>query len=149
LQRLIGDFKFQNMRAAHYPLATLLHERLDQLPENTVVVPIPTVSNHIRERGYDHTLLIAKQVAKVRHIRLQQALTRIGTTKQRGASRKQRLLQAQTAFTVTVPIDANTPYLLIDDVVTTGATMAYAAKALRDAGAEQVWVAVIARQPLD
>ncbi|MET0980124.1 MAG: phosphoribosyltransferase family protein [Candidatus Saccharimonadales bacterium] len=39
--------------------------------------------------------------------------------------------------------------MLIDDVVTTGATIKYAAESLRQAGATQIWVAVIARQPLD
>jgi len=41
------------------------------------------------------------------------------------------------------------PYLLVDDVMTTGSTLKYAARALKQAGASQVWVAVIARQTLD
>lgn len=149
LQRLIGDFKFQNMHAAHKPLSLLLLETLDQLPPNTTVVPIPTVPSHIRERGYDHTLLLARQVASRRHIRLQQVLIRNNSTKQRGATRSQRIAQAKSAFKVTGKIDASVPYLLLDDVVTTGATIKYAAEALHQAGATEIWVAVIARQPLD
>jgi ComF family protein len=149
LQRLIGDFKFQNMRAAYRPLATLLMEAIDQLPENTIVVPIPTVPSHVRERGYDHTLLLAKQVAEYRGLRLQRALSRLTSTKQRDATRAQRLAQAKAAFAVRGTIDSSAPYLLIDDIVTTGATVEYAAHALQTAGVRDIWVAVIARQPLD
>jgi ComF family protein len=149
LQRLIGDFKFQNMYAAHHPLADLLNEKIDQLPDNTVVVPIPTVASHVRERGYDHTLLIAKQVARSRKLRVRRLLRRATTTKQREAGRTQRIAQAKAAFIVSGAIDSSVPYLLIDDIVTTGATVYYAAESLRRAGATQIWVAVIARQPLD
>lgn len=149
LQRLIGDFKFQNMYAAHLPLSSLLIECIDQLPENTIVVPIPTVAGHIRERGYDHTFLLSRQVAKRHKVQLRQLLSRATSTKQRDASRAQRIAQAKVAFKVTGFVDPSVPYLLIDDVVTTGATIKYAAETLHRAGATQIWVAVIARQPLD
>ncbi|MNH40046.1 DNA utilization protein GntX [compost metagenome] len=67
-------------------------------------------------------------------------------TKQRDANRAVRAAQAKRAFKARSSTDSHC-YLLIDDVVTTGATIKYAAKALRDAGAKDVWVAAIARQP--
>jgi ComF family protein len=149
LQRLVGDFKFQNMYAGYIPLAGLLHERIDILPSNTVVVPVPTVPSHIRERGYDHTLLLARRLAKSRGLRTQALLRRATSTKQRDASRQQRIEQAKVAFALNGAIDADTPYLIIDDIVTTGATVYYAADILRAAGAKRVWVAAIARQTLD
>ncbi|RYF28401.1 MAG: hypothetical protein EOO17_04860 [Chloroflexi bacterium] len=68
---------------------------------------------------------------------------------QRHATKSQRRKQASRAFTCKSELSTDTTYLLLDDVVTTGATMEYAAKCLRDAGAGDVWVAAIARQPLD
>jgi len=148
LQRLVGDFKFQRMRSAHKILGELLAGALPDLPPDTVIVPVPTTSGHIRERGYDHTLLIARHVAKSKGLQCNQLLQRVTNTKQRQASVKQRETQARQAFTTKGPIDGNVPYLLIDDVVTTGATVKYASRALIRAGAKNVWVAVVARQLL-
>jgi ComF family protein len=149
LQQLIGGHKFRYVRGAYRPLAQLLLEALDQLPPGTVVVPIPTIAAHIRERGFDHTLLLARYVAKKRGLKVEKVLRRVTNTKQRDAGRAKRIAQAKTAFRLQGKVQKSTPYLLIDDVVTTGATLQYAAEVLKTAGVEEVWVAVIARQPLD
>jgi ComF family protein len=148
LEHLVNKYKFQNAYAAHKILAELIVECLDVLPPETYVVPVPTVAAHVRERGYDHTLLIARSIARARGLRLSKALRRRTTTKQRGAARSQRRLQAKEAFVVAQSLKP-VPYLLIDDVTTTGATLYYAADQLKKAGASDVWVAVVARQPLD
>lgn len=57
--------------------------------------------------------------------------------------------QAKGAFTCKASLDTDVPYLLIDDIVTTNSTLRYAAQALKGGGASQVWVAVVAHQPLD
>lgn len=149
LQRLVDGYKFTNAFAAYKPLADLLHERLPELPGDTVIVPVPTVASHIRQRGYDHMLLIARRFARLRHLSLETDLRRLTSTKQRDASRSQRIEQAKAAFACSKQLSANATYLLLDDVMTTGATMRYAAQALRDAGASTVWCATISRQPLD
>ena len=149
LQRLIDDFKFHNVSSAYIPLAEILIDRLDELPSNTIVVPVPTVAAHFRQRGYDHTLLLAAAVARARNLKMEQTITRATSTKQRDASRQVRVVQAKVAFRVDRSIDPTVPYLIVDDIVTTGATIQYAAAALQAADAEHIWVATIARQPLD
>lgn len=149
LRCLIDAYKFQNVRAVHTVLAKLLSMKLGTLPSQITIVPVPTVSSHIRKRGYDHTLLIAKKLARLQNVSIQPRLLRRTTnTQQRGASKKERKRQAKVAF-IAKSIKDGGVYLLIDDVVTTGATLQYSAKALLDAGADDVWVAVVARQPLD
>jgi len=148
LQRLIGLYKFERAKSAYKTLGDLLLAILPDLPANTVVVPVPTTPSRIRERGYDHMLLIAKYVAKARGLKCQQLIYRQTNTKQRQATAKQRASQAKQAFAVNGPINDAIPYLLFDDVVTTGATIKYASQALRDAGAKYVWVAVVARQTM-
>lgn len=146
LLRLIDAYKFERARACYRPLADLLVEQLPELPPETVIVPIPTVASHIRERGYDHTHLIAKRVAEKTGLALQTVLVRQASAKQRGASRKDRIAQAKHAFRVRSPLLRDRPYLIVDDVVTTGATLQYAAESLRKSGAGDVWVTVVARQ---
>lgn len=149
LEELLDAYKFEHVRAAHRIFAELLDEALPILPPETVVVPLPTIAPHIRQRGYDHTRLIARTFAKRRKLRVETDLRRVGKSKQLGASRRERTQQAKSAYRVTKKLDDAVPYLLLDDVFTTGASLHYAAEALRGAGAREVWVAVIARQPLD
>jgi len=149
LQRLISSFKFQNAKEGAAVLATLLDERLPHLPENTVVVPIPTIAPHVRQRGYDHTRLIAKQFAKRRHLDWEPLIQRKDKSIQKNAGRLLRKRQATKAFYIKGAVDPRTHYLVVDDVITTGATLEYASQLLKDAGATSIWVGAIARQPLD
>jgi ComF family protein len=149
LRQLIKQYKFDYARAAAPVLADLLLARVSELPTNTVIIPLPTAGAHIRQRGYDHIDLVAKRFAKKRRLKLSAVIERTGSDKQRGANRSQRIAQAKIAFRVRVALDPTVPYLLIDDVVTTGASLKYATLALQAAGAREIWVAVIARQPLD
>lgn len=145
LQKLINAYKFNNLRAAYQVLGDLVLAVLPDLPDGTVLVPVPTVASHVRQRGYDHIMLIARYVAKKRKVPIKMVVKRLTKTKQRQADAKQRQLQASRAFMVHQKLDSKKIYLLIDDVMTTGATLKYAALALKKAGAKQVWVMVIAR----
>lgn len=149
LQRLIGLYKFERVRSVYKVLGDLITNQLPDLPADTIIVPVPTVSSHIRERGYDHMRLIAKYIAKRKGLSVAYGLQRMTHTKQRQATARQRESQASRAFGVKGKLDGDKNYLLVDDVVTTGATIRYASKALRAAGAKHIWVAVIARQTLD
>lgn len=149
LQRLIGNFKFTNAKSAYIPLAKLLDNYLPNLPSDTVIVPVPTANSHIRQRGYDHMRLVAKQLRKLRGLPISTSLQRATDTQQRSASARQRIENVKSAFYCNDMLNPKKNYLLIDDVITTGATVKYAAIALRNAGAETVWVASISRQPLD
>jgi ComF family protein len=147
LQRLIGVYKFERAMSAYGDLGDLLMGILPDLPKNTVIVPIPTVASHIRERGYDHMLLIAQYVALRRGLVCNSLLSRKNTTKQRQSDAATREVQAREAFVLRSDvIDPDIPYLIIDDVVTTGATIKHAARILKKAGAKHIWVAFIARQ---
>jgi ComF family protein len=147
LEQLIDAHKFERAKDAYRVFAELLHDSLPVIPGNIRVVPVPTVPMHVRRRGYDHTALLAKEFAVKRQLTTVTPLSRLTRTTQRGASRSERRNQAERAFTCE-PLNGGV-YLLLDDVYTTGATVEYAARALRDAGADDVWVAVIARQPLE
>lgn len=149
LSQLIDSFKFHRNYAAHKDLAALLSDCVGVLPPNAVIVPIPTLTSHRRRRGYDHTLLLAKALSHRQEIPVTRLLRRASATTQRGNNKGVRELQAARAFIRKGLIDENKVYVIIDDITTTGATLHHAAKLLCQAGAKDVWVAVIARQPLD
>lgn len=148
LKEVIDVYKFERARQAHVQLASLLDDILPILPLDIEVVPIPTITKHVRARGYDHMHLISRELANKRSLTHSTPLRRATTTVQQGASRKQRLEQARAAFTAH-KVSRGKRYLIVDDICTTGSTLEYAARALREAGASEVWVAVIAAQPLE
>ena len=149
LETLLDDFKFNRAYRIHETLGELFDKSLPILSKTTVIVPIPTIAKHIRIRGYDHTDIIARNLAKRRGLKKVRLLDRLTNTVRLGATARIRQQQAKAAYRCIRPLDQATPYLLIDDIATTGATLIAAARCLREAGAEIIIAAVIARQPLD
>lgn len=150
LERVIGEMKLGGAREGVEVAAQLLAEILPTLPKSAVIVPIPTIRPHVRERGFDHTKLLARRLAKLKQVRCTTSLLMRRTSSvQRGATAVQRRAQAKDAFRLNDTADGQTTYLLIDDVMTTGATLHHAAQLLRDGGAGEVWVVATARQVLE
>jgi ComF family protein len=151
LEALVNEFKFSCKRAAYRPIAGLLASLLPyRLTHEAVFVPLPTIARHVRERGYDHTALVAKQLVRTTGAVYEPVLARIGRSVQRGATKQDRLTQAEYAFQAKRrPLDPRRLYILVDDIVTTGASVRFASSALRQAGARRIWVLALARQPLD
>lgn len=149
LDKLVSASKFGSNRAGCDAQAELLDRILPRLPDNTVVVPVPTIARHIRERGYGHAERIARTLARRRGVSSIECIGRKTQYIQHGSSRSDRKRQAANSYFVNLNIDPAATYLLVDDVYTTGFTMHYVAQALRDAGASDVWIAVTSRQPID
>lgn len=149
LKTLINRYKFEHTKAAVYPLAELFDEMLPILPSTIELVPIPTVRSHIRERGYDHVDLLVRQLSIVRELPVARVLRRRSNKTQHIVGKRERESQAEGAFVVRPGfLLKGKTLLLVDDIVTTGATLQAAALVLRNAGAT-VWVATLAYQPLD
>lgn len=147
-KELINKYKFERAQAAYSTLTDLLDKILPALPPDICIVPVPTITSHIRERGYDHMALIGKELATRRGLTYAPLLKRATKTVQHGSNRATRLQQAKQAFRVSGRCDGKR-ILLVDDVCTTGATLEHAALALRNAGSTEVWVAIITVQLLE
>ena len=148
LRHLLDDYKFERRKSANKVCADLLDSTVSELPSETIVTFIPTSNKHIRQRGYDHAELVAKRFAKHRGLDCRASLVRDGHSVQHGATRMQRIKQAAVAYSPRA-VRPDVTYLLIDDIFTTGATMDAASRLLIDSGAKEVWLGIIARQPLD
>lgn len=144
-KELVHGLKFERKQAAADVIAEWLDEQLPILPKTTVVTAVPTVNSRIRYRGYDQARLIAKAFAFKRNLLYIDLLTRVSSSRQVGAGRKDRFALMDGAFE---PKNekwiASQPVLLIDDVLTTGASVESAAKELRDSGAKSIDAVVFA-----
>ncbi len=151
LRKLVAEYKYQSVRAAGEVLAELLdaaipkaEELMEKLGEvEIVVVPLPTIAKHVRARGLDHTLSLAKKLAKRRGWKVERVLRRAADTVQVGAKQKEREAQAGRAYEVCGKVEAEKVYLLLDDVWTTGASMLAAAEVMRRAGARRMLAGVV------
>ena len=119
-----------------------------------VLVPLPTIRKHIRERGFDHTLRLCFELENFLQKRLddfgisveyQDLLVRKNKTVQVGKEKKERVKQAEKAYGICegVKLDTSTLYVLVDDVTTTGASLVAAKKILQ---ANLVWAAVLMKE---
>lgn len=137
--QLISRLKFSRTQAAAYLIAQVLDRRIPNLRSDTVVVHVPTASQRIRQRGYDQARLIAREFARLRELPYQALLSRQGKTRQVGANRAERLRQLEKAYHCIRPeLVVGKRILLIDDVLTTGATLETAAQVLKSAGASEI-----------
>ncbi|MBQ9484861.1 ComF family protein [Candidatus Saccharibacteria bacterium] len=151
LDLLIHDYKYHSVRALSGILAELVNDVLPKLPSDAILVPLPTATHHIRERGFDHTWLMAKKLARLQRIKVRPVLLREKNTVQVGADRKARLNQAEHAYSINpkMTIDSEVTYILFDDIWTTGASMKTAIKKLRQAGAIKIIVILLAISRLE
>jgi ComF family protein len=143
----IHAFKYGGRPALARPLGAWLAARAP-LPPLAVVVSVPLGRARRIARGYDQAALLADAMARAAGAggrRLRGALRRIRETPpQVGKSRDERARNVAGAFEATAAV-AGKDLVLVDDVVTTGATAAEAAAALRRAGARSVIVVALAR----
>ena len=122
----------------------------EALPTTTCVVPVPSPLSQLASRGFNPAGLLARGMARRYRWPLICGL-RLGRTKgsSRGLGKKHRQRRLVGVFEGQRAQLAGMTVLLIDDVMTTGATARAAARACRRAGAKSVHVAVLARAPLD
>lgn len=150
LQKLIGGYKFMNMRDAREVIARLLGSRAEHLPGDTIIVPVPTTPDRIRERGYDHMGLLTVALSKTTGLRADNIIgRRKGPAQHHMTDLSSRMNNARDAFFLLANPEPEKSYVILDDIFTSGATVRSIACLLRAEGAGRVGTLIIARQPLD
>lgn len=145
--KLVLSFKFERARSAYKPLSRAILDVLPVLPADTLIVGVPTVTSRVRQRGYDHIKLLVRQIANKTGLIYVSPVVRSGQAHQFGASRTKRREQLLNAFCVANPLLVKDKrILLVDDVLTTGATLETLAEVLKNAGAKQVDAVVFAQK---
>lgn len=147
---LIAEFKFHENAAWAHAFAGLMHNAPwvgPALDDADVVLPMPLAPERLRHRGFNQSTLLARQLRP--HKTLHHALLRvIHTAPQSSLPRKDRQSNVQGAFALD-PFQregiAGKKVVLLDDVMTSGASLAAATQALRRAGAAHITALVFAR----
>ena len=155
VEEMVKDFKYNRASWLAEDFADLLEgvvrSQLDA-PDVDAIFPVPLHPNRQRKRGYNQAALLARSLARRLGRRCdEKSLARIRDTPKQsllsGAERRKNLKDAFAAIRPSF-IRGRT-LLLVDDVTTTGSTLAAAAEPLRAAGAARIWCATLARAPHD
>lgn len=149
LDRLVPRFKFHHDLAAGRLMAELMAEGLADVDRPEALAPIPLHAARLRQRGYDQAVELSKALARALDIPLLTgALTRVrDTSPQSELDASSRRRNLKKAFVALDPASLPRHIALVDDVMTTGATLHAAAKTLRKAGVARVDAWVCARVP--
>jgi ComF family protein len=139
-KELVAMLKFSGAQAVARQMSALMAQLLNAVQTSgAVIVPVPTATGRVRRRGYDQARLLARGLARHTGLVALDCLARSGQMHQVGMRRERRLEQLQGAFRVRRPAAVHGRHvILVDDVVTTGATLEAAALALHDTGAGRV-----------
>jgi ComF family protein len=159
MKAAIHALKYGRLHPAARGLGRMLAEAIAQLadeaPNDLLVVPVPLHRSKYRQRGFNQARALTESALKrLRRTHpawqltlASKTLMRLRATEsQAGLDPRERRINVRGAFTVSDPqAVAEKHVLLVDDILTTGATARAAAQALMRAGAASVWVATLAR----
>lgn len=145
---LIGRLKFDRDLRVVPALAGMLGRASAGEADADWLVPVPITNARLRERGFNQSLELARALARSRDARIIAVVSR-----RKGSETPQsslpdsaaRRANVADAFSVRAPISGHV--VIIDDVVTTGATVDALARCLKRAGASRVDVWAVARTP--
>jgi ComF family protein len=140
---LVAALKFRRL----LPVARLMAERIEWLAPahmlSGAVVPVPAAGARLRRRGFDPAGELAAALADLLEAEPNPCLARVGAGRQVGRRRAERVGHPPR---IQLRGEAPRSVLLVDDVLTTGATLTACARALRAAGASRVVAVTFARR---
>ena len=146
VKEMIYKIKYKDKRDVAITIGAVLADNLKQ--QDTAydfIVPVPISSKKRSSRGYNHTSLIARELASLVNIKVLECLIRIKDTKPQVLfNGSDRWYNVKGCFKCIENIE-NKRILLVDDIITTGATAHFCAEALKANGASSVTVIAFAK----
>jgi ComF family protein len=150
IRQAVYQLKYRNLRALAPVLAGLLQNYMITYPvPGDLLVPVPLHKKRIRERGYNQSGLVAKELSKLSGMPVDdKSLVRAvySSPQARTTNVDERRTNVSGAFRCYDNKLSGTKVILIDDVSTSGATLNACAAALKEAGVESVWGLTLAKE---
>ena len=150
LQQTIHYYKYKYVKNLQTALGQIMTNKFSKVkfPKNLIIIPTPLHKCRQLERGFNQAELLANIISK--HFKLPVINNILWRKKniqhQADLNKKQRLKNIQNCFAIkNADLIKNKEILLIDDVITTGATLNEQAKLLKQNNARKVWALVIAK----
>ncbi len=145
MRELIIELKTRNDRERATLLAGLIFAAL---PDRSfdLVTAVPTSRRRRQERGHNPAELIGRELARLMALPFRETALRTNTVHQIGQGRRERFRQIRGVFVPYPGVTTNLRVLIVDDVMTTGATLDELSRSLKESGAAVVWGAVAARR---
>jgi ComF family protein len=147
LRQLIHLFKYGRVQTLAKPLGRMLASALPRDEQFDVLVPMPMHWLRRWQRGFNQAELLADELGRRTHLKVRNAVKRVHHKKaQAGLTNAKRRLNVAAAFRVrNVQAIQGRRVLLVDDVMTTGATASACARVLKRAGAAHVSLLTVGR----
>ncbi|MGA3129531.1 MAG: phosphoribosyltransferase family protein [Terracidiphilus sp.] len=159
MREAIHTLKYDRLYGASTGLGRMLAKAIAQLagqaPQEMLVIPVPLHRSKYAQRGFNQSRALAAEALRFLQkshpewrltLASSTLLRQRATETQAGLTPRQRRLNVRGAFLVSDPARVTAQHVLVvDDILTTGATARAAAQALVEAGAASVWVATLAR----
>lgn len=148
-RRALQRLKYGGAARLAQPLVTAAlpaFDRLLAISGPATLVPVPVHPRRARERGYNQAALLARAIGRARGLPVCELLARPrATARQHGLDRSARLANLRAAFALNAP-RSPPRVVVVDDILTTGATMEACASVLRAGGARLVYGFALARE---
>jgi competence protein ComFC len=158
IQKLIKTFKYNFIRDLSVPIAEIMINYFSKINlinlktlklNQLIIIPSPLSKKRLKWRGFNQSDLLARYIAEKLKIKYYPDLIvkTKHTQEQAELNREQRLLNVKNIFQLkkNCPNIKGQSFLIIDDVITTGATLGEMAKLLKANGAKEIWALVVAK----
>lgn len=141
--QLLCSWKMKEQRCFSFFFAKLMARKISFLQKKNpdlVVVPVPPRNGKIKKMGWDQVEEIASILENIYNIKVQRLLQRNSTKQQKKLHRQERLSTIGTSYSLKQEVyDVPQKVVVLDDIITTGATLESCAKVLKEAGVKEVY----------